>query len=64
MFSKGKKLFPNASNLGVHIIYTLYVFSLKRCGFLFGFYIFEQPQSFIYIQFSTYICSYIQYFVF
>ena len=40
--SKGKTLFPKASHLGVHIIYT-FIFSLKRSGFLFGFYMFPQP---------------------
>ena len=39
--AKGKNLFPRASYSGVRIIYTLYI-SLKRCGFLFGFYIFPQ----------------------
>ena len=42
MLSKGKKLFPKASHLGVHIIHTLYIFA-KTLWFLFGFYMFPQP---------------------
>ena len=41
MLSKGKKLLPKASHLGVHI-HTLYTFAKTLC-FLFGFYIFPQP---------------------
>ena len=39
MLSKGTKLFPKASHLGVHLIYL----SAKKLWFLFGFYIFPQP---------------------
>ena len=31
MLSKGKKLFPKASHLGAHIIYTLYIFTVVFC---------------------------------
>ena len=34
MLRKGKKMFPKASHLGVHIIYALYIFA-KTLRFMF-----------------------------
>ena len=42
----------------------LYIFSLKRCGFLFGFYIFPQLLWVFYISSFLHVYSCIQYFVF
>ena len=55
MLSKGKKLFPKASHLGVHIIYTLYIFAKTLWFFVWFLYISTASLSFLYIQFSTYI---------
>ena len=49
MLSKGKKLFQKASQLGVHVIYTLYIFA-KAIGFFIWFlYISTASLSFLYI---------------
>ena len=56
MLSKGKKLFPKASHLGVHIIYTLYIFAKTLWFFVWFLYISTASLSFfIYIIFYIYI---------
>ena len=53
MLSKGKKLFPKASYLGVRI---MHIFSLKRCLFCFVFiYFYSLFEFFIHIIFYIYV---------
>ena len=58
MLSKGKKLFPKASHLGVHIIYTLYIFAETLWFFVWFLYISIASLSFLYIKFSICISLY------
>ena len=62
MFSKGKKLFPKGSHLGVHIIHTLYIFAKTLWFFVWLLYISTASLSFYTYNFLR-IYSYIQYFV-
>ena len=55
MLSKGKKLFPKASHLGVHIIYTLYIFTKTLWFFVWFLYISTACLSFFIYNFSIYI---------
>ena len=48
MLSKRKKLFPKAPHLGVHVIYTLYIFAKTLC-FCLVFIYFHSLFEFIYI---------------
>ena len=58
MLSEGKKPFPKASHLGVHIIYTLYIFAKTLWCFVWFLHISTASLSFfIYISFSTYILA-------
>ena len=49
------KLFPKTSHLGVHIMYTPYIFAKTLWFFGWFSYIFTASLDFIYMQFSTYI---------
>ena len=56
---RGKKLFPKASHIGVHIICTLHIFAKALWFFVSFLYISTASLSFLYISFSTYIYIYI-----
>ena len=47
MLSKGKKLFPKASHLGVHIIYTFNIFAKTLWFFVWFLYISKASLSFL-----------------
>ena len=51
MLSKGKKLFPKASHLRVHIIYTFNIFAKTPWFFVWFLYISTASLSFLYIIF-------------
>ena len=58
-----KETFSKVSHLGVHIIYTLYIFAKTLWVFLFAFYIFTQPIYIDNINIYTYIYIYIYIFI-
>ena len=64
---KERNLFPKASHLGVHIIYTLYIFAKTLCfakkSFCLVFIYFHSLFEF-FIYYFLHIYSYFQYFVF
>ena len=64
MLSKGKKLVPKASHLGLHIIDILYIFTKALWFFVLLLYISTASLSFLYIYNFLHIYSYIHYSVF
>ena len=63
MLSQGKKLFPNASHLGVHMRYTIYIFGKTLWFFVWFLNISTASLSFCIYNF-LHIYNYIHYFDF